>query len=94
MAFYRKLPIRIEAVPTADVIEAFRRDTWKALPEWLATAKGNDVLSITASGNISIKTLEGSMLANPDSYILRGVHGELYPCDGKIFAETYQRMEE
>lgn len=36
-----------------------------------------------------IKTLEGSMCANPGDWIITGVHGERYPCKPDIFAETY-----
>lgn len=37
-----------------------------------------------------IPTLEGNMLANENDYIIKGVHGEFYPCKPDIFEETYE----
>lgn len=37
-----------------------------------------------------IETLEGSMLASPGDWIIRGLRGELYPCKPDIFAATYE----
>ena len=44
-------------------------------------------------GGLVIKTLEGEHLANIDDYIIRGVHGEFYPCKPDIFRETYEEVE-
>ena len=41
-----------------------------------------------------IPTLEGVMTASLGDYIIKGVHGELYPCKPDIFAETYDPVEE
>lgn len=43
--------------------------------------------------NLMIKTLEGTMKASAGDYIIRGVHGEHYPCKPEIFAATYQAVE-
>ena len=37
-----------------------------------------------------VETLEGTMRGKAGDYLMRGVHGELYPCDGKVFSETYE----
>lgn len=39
---------------------------------------------------IAIETLEGSMLASPGDWIIRGVQGEFYPCKPGIFEVTYE----
>jgi hypothetical protein len=39
---------------------------------------------------LCIVTLEGTMLARVDDWVIRGVAGEFYPCRADIFAETYQ----
>lgn len=44
-------------------------------------------------GGLVIKTLEGEHLANIGDYIIKGVHGEFYPCKPDIFRETYQEVE-
>ena len=36
-----------------------------------------------------INTLEGNMLASLGDYIIKGIHGEFYPCKPDIFKETY-----
>jgi hypothetical protein len=38
---------------------------------------------------ILIETLEGKMLCEAGSYIIKGVKGEFYPCKADIFAATY-----
>ena len=42
--------------------------------------------------NLIIKTLEGDMRANIGDYIIKGVHGEFYPCKPDIFEETYESV--
>ena len=37
-----------------------------------------------------VLTLEGEMVAELGSWIIRGVRGELYPCRDDIFRETYE----
>ena len=38
---------------------------------------------------ICILTLEGPMWCSGDDYIIRGVHGELYPCRRHVFLDSY-----
>lgn len=44
----------------------------------------------TANGTLSIGTLEGQQLVSWDDWIIRGVHGEIYPCKPDIFEKTYE----
>jgi hypothetical protein len=37
-----------------------------------------------------IDTLEGTHLARPGDYVIRGVQGEFYPCKPDIFKKTYE----
>ena len=39
--------------------------------------------------SLVINTLEGDMLASLGDYIIKGIHGEFYPCKPDIFKETY-----
>ena len=41
-----------------------------------------------------IPTLEGDHSASPGDYIIRGAHGECYPCKPGIFAATYESVAE
>lgn len=39
---------------------------------------------------IAIETLEGTMRASAGDWVVRGVHGEFYPCKNEIFLATYE----
>lgn len=47
-----------------------------------------------AEPSIQIMTLEGVMTARLRDYIIRGVHGEFYPCAPAIFEKTYEVISE
>lgn len=88
---YRKKPVVIEAVRFTE--EA--ADAIDALPGVSVTRLGP--LNTTPRPPIfeaKIKTLEGTMHAQPGDYIIRGVQGELYPCKPDIFDKTYEAVEE
>ena len=79
---WMKKPIIVEAIQfTGDF-----REVSEFMPDeqyqggWLPGAAGPYV---------TIITLEGKMTARPGDYIIKGVHGEFYPCRGDIFHETY-----
>ena len=82
MKKYRKKPVVVEAV------------------QW--TKKNEDeVVAFLNTGTrhfcvehpvIAICTLEGVMYASPGDYIIKGVHGECYPCKPDIFHKTYEEV--
>lgn len=39
---------------------------------------------------LAIETLEGTMIAGEGAYVIRGVQGEYYFCDEKVFAKKYK----
>ena len=41
---------------------------------------------------IYIRTLEGIMMAEPGDWIIKGIHGEFYPCKPSIFEESYSKI--
>jgi hypothetical protein len=41
-----------------------------------------------------IETLEGTMYAQPGDYIVKGIHGDIYPVKESIFLATYELVEE
>jgi hypothetical protein len=85
---FRKKPVVIDAVPVTHLISDAAHN-WHALPDWFRDAyeAGNLVI---APGGISIKTLEGTMMADLGDILIRGIKGELYPCKPDIFAATYE----
>lgn len=77
---YRKKPVIIEAV------------------QW----NGRNEIDISnfIGGNLEmgdeslfIQTLEGKMETSVGDYIIKGVHGEFYPCKPDIFEETYESVQ-
>lgn len=41
---------------------------------------------------LAIDTLEGTMQARVDDWIIKGVQGEFYPCKPEIFDATYKEI--
>jgi len=40
-----------------------------------------------------IHTREGTVVAEPGDYIIRGVEGEVYPIDADVFDQTYEVVD-
>lgn len=85
---FRKKPVVIEAARCRDLVA--NRD-WSALPSWIRKSYDEGGI-VFASDHIAITTLEGTMRADMDDWIIRGVKGELYPCKPDIFAATYEAV--
>lgn len=90
---YRKNPVEIQAVQWDGTAEGA-----SPILDWIIDNGGyakyfcsHDMgCPGTAEGHtISIRTLEGSILASPGDWVIRGVAGEFYPCKPSIFATTY-----
>lgn len=61
-------------------------ETFDAAVRWV----GLDIGSLDVETcKISIKTLEGVMVANKGDFIICGLKGEFYPCKADIFHMTY-----
>lgn len=97
---FRKKPVVIEAVQ-------LRWDTWDEMctfagvgPEdgkphgCYVDAAGKATDKPTSIMGMRIPTLEGTMLATENDWVIRGVNGELYPCKPDIFEKTYEPVGE
>lgn len=83
---YVKKPIPVEAVQV--------QKEMNEAPDWYFDAiKHNVIHRPNSNTGLSVITLEGVMFAPWGSYIIRGVHGELYPIREDIFNETYEEYE-
>ena len=78
---YVKKPIPVEAF-------CFNEDP---MPEWFIKHPFKMVHKENGNVQITISTLEGDMTCRGEDYIIRGTHGELYPCRRDVFLETYER---
>lgn len=95
---YRKKPVVIDAVQWTGTNH---REMFDFLTDYQCTdqympAEGKNfyIDHWKVPGGLVIKTLEGEHLASIGDYIIRGVHGEFYPCKQDIFKETYEEVEE
>jgi hypothetical protein len=99
MARYRKKPVVIEAVQVAAAV--YNGKTWnrspfncEVVPQWLEDAFSNGTIAVHPSDRehalLAIRAPEGTMIAEPADWIVRGVKGELYPCKPDIFEATYE----
>lgn len=81
---YIKKPITIEAFHFTNL----NTDTIDDLMEFMH----EDTLTMSVN-SVDICTLEGTMIASLGDYIIKGVHGEFYPCKPDIFEETYNEVK-
>jgi hypothetical protein len=90
MAFFRKKPAVIEAVEVDAVVRLCPLEEGrKLLPEWVVKAYLDNTI-LVSDHCLVVKTLEGAMTGPRGSWLIQGVRGELYCCDGGIFKETYE----
>ncbi len=87
MPKFRKKPVVIEAVRVAP----------DAAPALRALAEGSPTTLVPymhgpggSLGYVEVQTLEGTMIGQQGDWIIRGVAGELYPCQDSIFRATYE----
>ena len=86
MPKFRKKPVVIEAVQFTGEPSNFD-DICRFLGK---QQHGHREESYGPDAHILIHTLEGSMRADRDDWVIRGVQGEFYPCKPDIFAATYE----
>ena len=91
MAKYRKKPVIIEAWKVRELLNLAAHDFWK-LPDRIREAY-DKVEVVFAAAAIHINTLEGTMIAEQDDFVIQGVQNELYPCKPAIFEATYEPVE-
>lgn len=75
---YTKKPITIEAVQ-------WTGNNLEEICDFIADGS----MEYNPIDGLFIKTLEGVHHASVGDYIIKGVHGEFYPCKPDIFEETY-----
>lgn len=81
MTRYRTKPCEIEAV----------RWNGNNLNEIISFVGKENLIIQT---NLKIKTLEGDMTASIGDYIIKGLHGEFYPCKPDVFEKKYEQIKE
>jgi len=92
MPMYRKKPVVIEAWQWNFSGDQEEQPFWltDALIKWPAVGGAAFEPDHADGPRICIATLEGVHNARPGDFIIKGVHGEIYPCKPDIFAKTYE----
>lgn len=84
---YRKKPVEIQAMRCDET----------TTPDEVAAWCGGRVVPVEEMGGpvcVEIATLEGTMIAHPGDYVIRGVQGEFYPCRSDVFEVTYEAVDQ
>lgn len=77
-----KKPVTIEAIQ-------FVGYNWKECVQFMSPNSLVFDDSVSTLETLEIKTLEGTMIANVNDFIIKGLNGEFYPCKPDIFFKTY-----
>ena len=82
---FRKKPIVIEAVQYdgTNYGEIISLSGELGLRQWF---------SRRPSGGLLVQTPEGIMQVNKGDWVIKGIKGELSPCQDAIFKETYEKV--
>lgn len=83
MPQFKKKPVVIEAIQYTGTLDNMAE---------LCVFMGDD--TYINDGKLEIETLEGTMTASKGDWIIKGVHGEFYPCKPDIFEKTYDNVTE
>jgi hypothetical protein len=84
---YTKKPITIEAIQFTDATLG----TLDAISEFMEQEQEIVFDDNTADPKIKIQTLEGPIFASIGDMIIKGIHGEFYPCKPDIFNKSYDK---
>jgi len=89
---YRKKPLVVEALQ-------LRWDTWQQMCDFIGLPhdgcrKIKGTIGKENAIGLDIHTLEGTLKAQENDYIIKGIKGEFYPCREDIFDETYIEAED
>lgn len=97
---FRKKPVVIEAVKLEHSMPSIRDAM-----EFIGSYKWCDgrieqemyydfICEAMKKDGLTIRTLEGYMLASWGDWIIKGVKNEFYPCKPDIFEATYERVDD
>lgn len=82
---YRKKPVVIEAIQwTGDNL----KECYDFMNKFMYCSEPD------YEEKIEIETLEGTLEASIDDYIIKGIQGEFYPCKPNIFKQTYEEIKD
>ncbi|WP_113583946.1 hypothetical protein [Staphylococcus aureus] len=81
----RKKPVEIKFIK-------YTGDNQREIYEW-TNGRAYNIADYDESTYFGVATLEGFLIAEVGSYIVKGVEGEFYPVDPNIFKKTYEVID-
>lgn len=78
---YRKKPVVVDAMQWTGSGKC-----WLKMVEFI----GRNLIDRPSYDILKISTLEGDLFASKNDFIIKGIHGEFYPCKPNIFEKTYE----
>ncbi len=76
-------PFRIKGGSWVDPAEVFTFEKFRKRPVVIDAVK--------VDHPFQVETLEGTHYGTAGDYLIRGIHGEYYPCKPEIFEKTYEK---
>lgn len=92
MSKYRKKPVVVDAWEVK-VISYAAKNNWYSLPFSIQESYKKGGWVFLTNGEIYIPTLEGTMTASLNDFIIKDINGEFYPCKPDIFKKTYEKVD-
>ncbi|MCB0621638.1 MAG: hypothetical protein KDC32_19890 [Saprospiraceae bacterium] len=75
-------------------VRFFRSGQTPDLPFRKAVKKPIPIRCLQIDEPFVVETKEGTLRGKAGDYLMVGVQGELYPCERKIFEQTYEWVED
>lgn len=102
MRRFTKKPVTIEAILASEVLDGASsgrfsdrtlRDGEEPMPQWIIDAFTTAVIGFESQGGHEVVLINteghGQVRAERADWIIRGINGELYPCQPDVFEKTY-----
>ena len=84
---FRKKPVVVEAIQLT-------WDNWGNICDFMKIPKqGKGITVDLPKIAMEIYTLEGTMRATENDWIIKGINGEFYSCKPDVFDKTYQSVD-
>ena len=90
---YRKKPVEIDAIRFDGTVESYDKIVKEFDCKSIKYVSDTAYFNCSTLGILNIPTMEGTMVALPGDFIIKGGIGELYPCKPEVFHATYGKVE-
>ena len=92
--FFRKKPVIVEAFQLTQELALAVFEKERNLPFGLGlTGSWHTGSKVVHKAQVLIHTLEGNLRAELNDWVIKGIRGELYPCQPVIFDATYESVD-